>query len=306
MPLILGSKTQKMVCLSSSEAELVALTLCAQESKFAQMLLEEIDDNTQRPFIINEDNTGAIFLAENQSVGGRTKHIDTKVSFIRDLIEDNYCHLLYIKSENNYADIGSKNQSVKLFTAMEEAINEGMLLQDQSQYQSMMAIAITRGGTPIMDPTDTWITLDQDHVFEQQKVREMPTITCGRNYGHPHVYRTAYKNEEGLHWDCFSFVNGTTHTDDKGCVYGIEEMGYIASYKEFVLTVKGPPCASNRKTGRPDTRNYMWDEAVLLFPEAVAAHIILFYSDWHNRVGKIQEHVAQYSRYDLHSYMNAE
>ena len=128
MPVMIQSKTQKTVSLSSSEAELMALTLCTQESKFAQTLLEELDPKAIRPVIIYEDNTGAIFLAENQAVGGRTKHIDTRISFLRDLVEEEYLRIMYIKSQHNYADIGSKNQQVKLFKAMEKTIEEGMLL----------------------------------------------------------------------------------------------------------------------------------------------------------------------------------
>ena len=129
MPVLITSKTQKTVTLSSSEAELIALTLCAQETKFAQTLLEEMDNRTVRPVIIYEDNTGAIYLAENQVVGGRTKHIDTRVHFLRDMVEENYVRILHVRSEDNYADIGSKNQAVGLFIAMEEQIENGMLLE---------------------------------------------------------------------------------------------------------------------------------------------------------------------------------
>ena len=47
----------------------------------------------------------------------------------------------------------------------------------------------------------------------------------------------------------------------------------------------------------------MWEETVLLFPEATTAHYTLFYPDWHNKMCKIQKHVAQCNKYDSPLYM---
>ena len=70
-----SSKKQQTVTLSSTEAEHVALAECAQESKFENMLMEEILGR-DKPAKIYKDNTGTIFLVKNQQVGARTKHID--------------------------------------------------------------------------------------------------------------------------------------------------------------------------------------------------------------------------------------
>ena len=67
------------------------------------------------PGTIFEDNEGAIFLAKNQQVGMRTKHIDVKYHFIRDLVADNYLELRYVRSEDNYADLMTKNVSNEVF-----------------------------------------------------------------------------------------------------------------------------------------------------------------------------------------------
>ena len=76
------SKTQKVVTLSITEAEYVALTLCCQETMFQNNLLEELGV-VKKPGWIYEDNTGAIFLVENSQVSIRTKHIDIRCHFIR-------------------------------------------------------------------------------------------------------------------------------------------------------------------------------------------------------------------------------
>ena len=64
--------------------------------------------------LCQEDNEGAIFLAKNQQVGMRTKHIDVKYHFIRDLVQENYLDIRYVRSEENYADVLTKNVSKEI------------------------------------------------------------------------------------------------------------------------------------------------------------------------------------------------
>ena len=67
------------------------------------------------PGTIYEDNEGAIFLAKNQQVGMRPKHIDIKYHFIRELIGRNYLDIRYVRSEDNYADLTTKNVGNEIF-----------------------------------------------------------------------------------------------------------------------------------------------------------------------------------------------
>lgn len=108
-----SSRTQKIVTLSSTESEYVALGECGQELKFICMFLQEIGVG-KIPGVIFEDNEGAIFLAKNQQVGMRTKHIDVKYHFVRDLLKENFLELIYVRSEDNYADLMTKNVSKEI------------------------------------------------------------------------------------------------------------------------------------------------------------------------------------------------
>ena len=80
------SKTQQSVTLSSTETEYVSLATGACECKCIQQVLDEIAFCTP-PGILLEDNTSVIFLVKNQQVGQRTKHIDVRWHFIRELYE---------------------------------------------------------------------------------------------------------------------------------------------------------------------------------------------------------------------------
>jgi uncharacterized surface anchored protein len=73
-----ASKKQKSVTPSSSEAEYVSAAMHIQETRFQQMLLDEIDTNIY-PSVMYEDNQGCIYLVKNMQVGSRTKHISVRM-----------------------------------------------------------------------------------------------------------------------------------------------------------------------------------------------------------------------------------
>ena len=55
-----------------------------------------------------EDNQGAIKLGYNAEFYKRTKHIDIKYYYIRELVENNQIGLLYISTKNQLADPQTK------------------------------------------------------------------------------------------------------------------------------------------------------------------------------------------------------
>ena len=111
------SKTQHVVTLSSTEAEYISLAKGACENKFISMLLEEVMQYPKEEKLVGrvyEDNLGAIYLGKNQHVGARTKHIDVRAHFIRELEDQGYLMVLFVRWEENSADILNKNCAEKL------------------------------------------------------------------------------------------------------------------------------------------------------------------------------------------------
>ncbi|GJQ87746.1 hypothetical protein Trydic_g14163 [Trypoxylus dichotomus] len=72
------TQRQSCVCLSTTEAEYVALSHCAKEVSWLQNLLSDINDYVVKPTPICVDNQSAIRLVNNQVYHKRTKHIDSK------------------------------------------------------------------------------------------------------------------------------------------------------------------------------------------------------------------------------------
>ena len=95
--------------------------------KFIQQLLLEIAD-CETPGIILEDNTGAIFLVKNQQeVGSRTKHIDVRHHYIREMRERGEVEVMFVRSEKNSSDILTKNVPEKLLTKHGKDMRDGNL-----------------------------------------------------------------------------------------------------------------------------------------------------------------------------------
>ena len=108
---------QKTQAHSSCEAEYVALGAAGKEGMFFVHFLKELGmDLNLLPIDIYIDNKGAAQIAENRVNNRRTRHIDIRHHYIRDLIEDRVYNLEYIAGDSNLADIFTKPLGTAQFT----------------------------------------------------------------------------------------------------------------------------------------------------------------------------------------------
>jgi hypothetical protein len=119
------SKKQTGVTLSSTEAEYMAAADAATSIKFLQMLIQELTGENLRKGALFMDNTGAIKLITNNSTGNRTKHIDIKARFVGDEVKEKRLALQYMKTDENTADIFTKNVVEGLFKKHSNGIYNG-------------------------------------------------------------------------------------------------------------------------------------------------------------------------------------
>jgi len=61
-----------------------------------------------RPILIRGDNQGALKLVESEEHHRRTKHIDVRFRFLRDVVENESLELEYVSTDDNVADILTK------------------------------------------------------------------------------------------------------------------------------------------------------------------------------------------------------
>ncbi|XP_049394795.1 secreted RxLR effector protein 161-like [Solanum stenotomum] len=90
-----SSRKQKIVTLSSTEAEFVAATTCACQAVWLRRILEELQFKQEKATTIFCYNNSAIKLSKNPVLHGRSKHIDVKYYFLRDLNNEGTIELQY-------------------------------------------------------------------------------------------------------------------------------------------------------------------------------------------------------------------
>ena len=108
------SKLQKCVALSTTEAEYIAATEACNEMLWMKNFLLELGVK-QDKYIVLCDNQSAIHLAKNPSLHSRSKHIDIRHHWIREVLEDKLLHLEKIHTDENWSDIMTKVLPIKKF-----------------------------------------------------------------------------------------------------------------------------------------------------------------------------------------------
>ena len=101
-------RLQPTTALSTVEAEYMALAAAAQECGFLRQLLISLGMVLSSPTIMYEDNTGWISLANNSMTTGKTKHIDVRYHFIRDMVKAKAIEITWCRTEDMIADALTK------------------------------------------------------------------------------------------------------------------------------------------------------------------------------------------------------
>ena len=104
------SKSSKIriVTLSSTESEYIALCHCCTEVIFLILLLEGLGFIQDIPTTIYEDNQSTINQVYGNMKHGNTKHINPKFHYTREQIRKGKVCVKYVKTEDNIADLLTK------------------------------------------------------------------------------------------------------------------------------------------------------------------------------------------------------
>lgn len=101
------SSLQKVVALSTTEAEYMALSDAVREGIWLKGICKELKLSDE-VFEIHCDSQSAIYLAKNFVYREKTKHIATKYNFIREVIANGVVNVLKIHTSVNPADMLTK------------------------------------------------------------------------------------------------------------------------------------------------------------------------------------------------------
>ncbi|KAG5246836.1 Retrovirus-related polyprotein from transposon [Salix suchowensis] len=110
-----SSRKQQVVTLSTTEAEFIAAATSACQAIWLRRILDDLHFQQHDPTIIHCDSSSAIKLSKNPVLHGRSKHIDVRYHFLRDLSNEGTIELVYCRSEDQIADIMTKALKLDAF-----------------------------------------------------------------------------------------------------------------------------------------------------------------------------------------------
>jgi hypothetical protein len=103
-----ASRKHPIVTPSSTEAEYVAATSATCQAVWMRRMLKYLLQEQHEPTKIFYDNNSTILLSKNHVFHKKTKHIDTRYHFIRELVNDKEINLEFCRSKEQVADIFTK------------------------------------------------------------------------------------------------------------------------------------------------------------------------------------------------------
>jgi hypothetical protein len=92
------SKKQPIVTLSTTEAEFVAAAVCACQGVWMKRILKELGHSDGGCTTVMCDNSSTIKLSKNPVMHGRSKHIDVRFHFLRNLTKEGTIELVHCGS----------------------------------------------------------------------------------------------------------------------------------------------------------------------------------------------------------------
>ena len=126
-------RRQDCVSLSSTEAEYIALSESIQEMIWIKNICRDFKIVDNEAIKIYEDNQSCIKMTEKFKFSNRTKHIDTKYHFIKDLKEKKEVDVEYCATKNNIADMLTKPLTGERIKKLRGAANLGNKLSFEEE-----------------------------------------------------------------------------------------------------------------------------------------------------------------------------
>ena len=100
---------QSIVTLSPAEAEyVVATTSTSCKNAWMRIILIELFHEHKEPIQIFHDNKSTIALSRNRVFHKKSKRVDTRYDFIRELVSNNEICMEFCTSEDHFVDIFTK------------------------------------------------------------------------------------------------------------------------------------------------------------------------------------------------------
>lgn len=137
-----SSRKQPIVTLSTTEAEFVAAAACACQAVLMKRILKKVSYDQVDCTTVFCDISSTIKLSTNPIMHGRSKHIDVRFHFLRDLTKEGVVQLIHCGTQDQVADVMTKPLNLNQFKKL-----RGMLgVREVPEIKSMLeAISLREG-----------------------------------------------------------------------------------------------------------------------------------------------------------------
>lgn len=117
-----SSKKQPIVTLSTTEAEFIAAASCACQAVWMRRILHDLGFVQEGGTNIMCDNNSTIKLASNPLLHSRSKHIDVRFHFLRDLVHEGTVRMTFYGTHDQVADVLTKPLKLEAFERLREQL----------------------------------------------------------------------------------------------------------------------------------------------------------------------------------------
>ena len=118
------SRLQSCTSISTTEAEYIVATEACKEAIWFARLVRDLGIAVEMP-TLHCDSQSAILLAKNRVFHAKTKHIEVKYHFIREMLEDKLMKLVKVHTDDNPADLLTKGLPPERFAYCQALMGVG-------------------------------------------------------------------------------------------------------------------------------------------------------------------------------------
>jgi hypothetical protein len=100
-----SSRKQGSIAQSTAEAENIAASVASRKAVWLKKLLSDLFSSELEPTVIHCDNQSCFKLTENPMFHDRSKHIEMRYHYVRDIVQKNILSIQYVPMTEQTTDI---------------------------------------------------------------------------------------------------------------------------------------------------------------------------------------------------------
>jgi hypothetical protein len=95
-----SSRKEGSIAQSTAEAEYIAASAASRETVWLRKLLSDLFSAELEPTVIHCDNQSCKNLSKNPVFHDRSKHIEMRYHYVRDMVQKNILSIQYVPTQN--------------------------------------------------------------------------------------------------------------------------------------------------------------------------------------------------------------